>query len=561
MNATDVKANHARMVKDRSNFDTLWAEIATLVFPRQNVLFSGGMSSAAFRQWITPEAVMHDPYAAQALEDGVSAFEGFVMPRGQRWQKLEIPDESLMRRVKVRQWLENVEIRLFRMRNDPMSGFVNAVHESAMSLFAFGAQSTYVKPRRSLQTGRFAGLSYQSEFIGDSYIEVDAESYPFRFHQQMTMTAEAALKEWGDDLRAAEQVFKAATEKNGERKHERFTFLHVIEPNLRMDPSRIDAAGMPWQVGFYSVADEALFKTGGANSLPRTVSRFARMPGSAWGASPTMQALPKIRQLQQMDLDMTFSAELDLKPPLLAESDADDNLLLELKPYGVTWGGMEDGRRMFEPVFTASDPTKAVQLMQDARAFIDRVFYRDLLQINREYKSHVSAARVMEEVAEKGLLLAPLARQEDEWLSRMTMRELALMEEAGLLDDMPGEVADYFEAEGQLNIRYDNTLSHMQEAGKSVAYLNLAQQVGLIAQFDQSAAEDFKREYPPSKVLPELGRIAGVPAAMQATDEEKAAFDRQKQEAAQTQQLLEAVPVIAGAAKDLSATQGQGMLR
>jgi hypothetical protein len=561
LNARMIEAAHARMVSDRTNFDSLWGEIATLVLPRQDVIFSGGIKSSTFRQWQTPEAVMHDPYAAQALADGVSAFEGFVMPRGQRWQKLEIPDESLMRKVKVRQWLEMVETRLFRLRNDPMSGFTSAVHESATSLFAFGAQSTYVQHRRSSQTGKIIGLSYQSEFIGDIFIEVDAEGYPMRIYRQMTLTAEAALKHFGDDLQRAENVYKAAMDSTGNRAAERFTFLHVIEPNMRMMAGRIDAEGMPWLMGYYSESDKVVFKEGGSYSLPRTVSRFERTIGSAWGSCPTMQALPVIRQLQAMTLDMTIAAEMDLKRPLLAESDAEDNVALELRPYGVTWGGLENGRRVFEPMYEDSDPQKAVLLMEQAHQMIDRVFYRDLLQLNREYKSHVSAARVMEEVAEKGLLLSPLARQEDEWLSRQTMRELALMEEAGMLDDTPGEVLEYFDAAGAMDIRYDNTISHMQEAGKSVAYLNLAQQVGLIAQFDPNAAEDFKREFPPRKVLPELARIAGVPASMQATDEERAAYDAEKQAQVQQQQLLEAVPALAGAARDLSAADGQGELR
>jgi hypothetical protein len=545
-----IEANQARMESARSAHDSLWAEIATLAFPRQSQFFGGGLEAAGWNQWNTSAAVMHDAYTAQALEDGVSAFEGFVLPRGQRWQKLELGDEALMRKVPVRAWLEQVEMRLFALRNDPMSGFAGAVHESGMSLFAFGAQSMWVDKRRDLGTGRVIGLSYQSEFIGDIWIECDAQGYPMRIHRRFRLTAEAAWREWGD--KCPPKVAEAANSAKAEDHTREFAFLHVIEPNMRMEPGRLDAKGKPWLAAYYGAEDKAVFMEGGSTSLPRIVSRFARSPNADWGYSPMMTVLPMVRQLQAITIDRTIAAEMALKPPILAMDDELDGPLLEVKPYGVTFGGLDErSEPVFKTWFDHGDATDAEKLTIDARALIDRVFYRDLLQINREMKSHVSAARVMEEVAEKGLLLSPLARQENEWLSRMTQRELALMEEMGLLDDMPGEIAEYFEDQGRLDIRYDNTLSHMQEAGKSVAFLNLAQQVGLLAQYDKGYVENFKREYPPSKVLPELGRIAGVPAAMQATEAERAAYDDDKAQAAQLEQLLAAAPAIGGAVRDL----------
>lgn len=546
-----VMANQGRMESRRSAFDALWGEIAVLVFPRQDLYFGPGLQNNDFNKRRTSEAVMHDPYAAQALEDGVSAFEGFVMPRGERWQKLALGDESLMRKVKNAQWLEKKETQLFALRHDPQSGFQSAIHESAMSLFAFGAQSTWVEPRRSKATGKVIGLSYQSEFIGDIWIESDAEGNVMRIHRRLVMSAEAALIKFGGDLPPKAKA--KATSQNDADRQTTLTFLHVIEPNLRMQEGRLDAAGMPWLSGYYCEMDKVVFREGGMRSLGRIVSRLSRAPHSDWGYSQTMAALPMIRQMQQMMIDRTFSAEMALKPALLAQDDELDGAILELRPYGVTWGGLDErGNQNFQQLQMVSDHAPAEQLVQEARAIIDRIFYRDLLQINREYKSHVSAARVMEEVAEKGLLLAPLARQENEWLSRMTMRELALMEELGMLDDMPDEVADYFDEQGQLDIRYDNTLSRMQEAGKSVGYLNLAQQVGLLAQYDNSVVQDFLREMPMSKVLPELARIAGVPASMMATEKDRAAFDKDKAQKEQMQQLLEAAPALSGAARDIA---------
>ncbi|WP_225205082.1 portal protein [Novosphingobium huizhouense] len=550
-----VKANQTRMQSARSSHDSLWAEIARLVYPEQdNSLFGGSMRASKWMREQAAATTAHEPYAAQALEDGVALFESFVMPKGQRWQKLALGDAALMRKVANQQWIEQVEGRLFALRNDPRSGFAGAVHESAMSLFSFGPQSFWIDIRRDLR-GRPIGLSYQSEFIGDVWIERDAEGNPMRLHRRIELTAEAAMRKWGEDspphVREAMQGPNANPDKP-------FTFLHVIEPNAQFDPERIDAAGKPWSAGYHSESDDVMFRTGGYNTLRRIVSAFSRANKNTWGRSPTMKVLPTIRLEQEMWLDRAFGAELKLKPPLLLPDDDID--VVEIKPFGMTYGGLdEQGNPLVREMLTGGDATDARELSMEAKALIDRAYFRDLLQLNREYKSHIPANRVAEETAEKGTLLSPLANQEQWWLSPMTETELVLMGELGLLADAPPEVAEYLAASGGIGISYDNGLTAMQEAGKSAAFLNLAQQVGLLAQFDPSVVDEFKREFPMSKVIPELGRIAGVPASMRATEDEREAFDAEKQRAAELQQLLAAAPALAGAAKDLSATAPQGL--
>ena len=138
--AESVKLNQQRMESARGSYDGAWQEIARLVYPEMAHFYGGSLSAWTQRMPQMPAAQMHDPYAAQALEDGVSLFEGFVMPRGQRWQKLALGDDKLMESVRVRQWIEKKEIQLFALRNDPDSGFTSAIHESAMSLQAFAAK-------------------------------------------------------------------------------------------------------------------------------------------------------------------------------------------------------------------------------------------------------------------------------------------------------------------------------------------------------------------------------------------------------------------------------------
>ena len=161
-------------------------------------------------------------------------------------------------------------------------------------------------------------------------------------------------------------------------------------------------------------------------------------------------------------------------------------------------------------------------------------------------------------MAEKGILLAPLARQGAEWLSPMTQRELVLMGEIGLLDDAPPAVLRYFSEQGGFDFEYDNQLSRMMQASESAAFLSFAEQVGALANFDQSGEtiEAFKRQYPMTRVMTQLGNNAGVPASMMATEDELDAHDAKKAQDQQRNDLLQSVPVIADAAKNVAMLGG-----
>lgn len=546
--AESVKLNQQRMESARGAYDGAWQEIARLVYPEMAHFYGGTMAGWAATNHL-PASQMHDPYAAQALEDGVSLFEGYVVPRGQRWQKLALGDEGLMESVRVRQWVEKVEKRLFGLRNDPDSGFIGAVHESAMSLQTFGAQSMWIDVRRSPVTGQVRGLSYQAEFVGEIFVELDANGRVLRIHRAFGLTAEAAQREFGRD---APKAVRNAMSGDTPTRDRPFDFLHVIEPNTAYDPERRDAKGMHWASAYYIRGnDEEVFRQGGYRSLPRIFSTWTRGVRTVWGYSPTMRVLPQIRLLQEIERDRVFGAELRLLPPLLAPDDELDGAIVELRGLGITHGGLDErGNPKLREFLTAADSSDAQQLANEARTAIDRAYGRHLLQMNRELKTHITATRTQEEMAEKGMLLGPMARQEAEWLSPMTQRELALMGEIGQLDDMPVEVAEYLAAEGGFDWRYDNQLSRMMLAQDTAAFLSLGEQVAVLGQYDPTYYKYFNREYPPDRVLASLGRNAGVPASMMATDEEKRAFDDREAQKVAMESALQVAPALADAAKN-----------
>lgn len=545
---TTIEANQVRMESRRSGFDSMRSELAAMLLPHRPE-YNQRSIGASNPRTETP----FDEYAALALMDGVAAFEGFTMPRGQKWQGIEIGDEALMSNLAVEQWLEQVSLRVFRMRNDPESGFTSAIHEGVENLYAMGEQSLWVDRRRD-DRGRFKGISYQAESIDGVFVENDAEGRPLRVHRRFRLSAEAALHKFGRDTpkkvrEAAEKQTTTATD---------FEFLHVIERNPAVAPDRIDNGAMPWRACYFSVADKAHFQAGGYRVLRRIISRWNKSSEQDYGTGPARLVLAAIRAAQVMMQDRVLGVEQLVKPPLLVEDDELDRSVIDLGPYGVTYGGLSQGRPTIAPLFPAIDLSQAKDLHGEVRTVIDYAFQRHLLQINREQKTHISAARTIEEIAEKGVLLSPLARQEGELFAPLLNAELDILWDEGLLDDMPPVLFAWFRAGAGVQATYDNRLTQMMLASEAAGYFRMAEQVGAIAQYAPDAIGMFTREYPLAKVVPGLGRVNGVPARWRASDEEKAAGDQADAQAAQQQLLLEAIPVLTGAAANLSQVENAG---
>lgn len=547
-----AKAAQSRMESNRSNVDARRSEIAPLLLDEE-----GNFPTMSRMEGQYSSNRRFDSYPALAMAEGVTGAEDFIVPKGQRWQKLKVPDDAVNDRRVNRVWLEKIEGRLFAMRNDPASGFVWNVHQSMSSLFAFAMQSMWPDLRRD-QRGRAIGLSYESEHIDGIYVELDSVGQPYRIHRKFILSAQQAMDKW--KAKSPKEVVDAMTGVNQNPDRD-FTFVHCIEKNSRLLTGRLDAAGMPWLGGYYlEGGDDNMFETGGYETLPRIVSAYDRGLNQHYGKCPAMFVLPEIRAAQVMKQDRVIGVEQKAKPSILAMDDALDRGIVNLSPYGITYGGLDErGNATMQTWLGDADLSEAKELTQEDRELIDRAFGTHLYQINKEYKTHITAVRTMEEIAEKGVFLGPLARQEDEWFSPMLPRELWLMEQMGLLDDMTPELREYFAQEGGLDVMYDNNLTRMQEASGAVGLLRTGEMVTSLGSIDPEYIEAYKRTYDPKVIVAWLGRNNGIPAMLERSDDDKESFDNDKAMAQQMQEALAAAPVIADAAKNFAQAESIGV--
>lgn len=547
--ATQTKAQE-RMHNARSSFEAEWAEAAQYFLPRQ-ADFSGQNST----QGVPRTREIYDSYPARALDDGKSIAVGMVMPRGALFQGIAPPDrEELLKLQHVVAWYERKTSRIFEHRHDPKSGFVQQTDESWASLLAFGNQGMSVTHRIDPRTRRPIGLRYRSEHIGLCYIEQNWQGLQGRTHRKWKWTAEQALDRWGREmLQRAPQVLEAATD--DKKKHTEFEFLLVVIDNPNVDPDRMDMKGKPFIGGYISLADKEWIEQGGWNSRELTYSRFMKSPTEDYGRGPGVDMLPEAKALQQIMVDLMTGAEMGLMPPLGGPDDALDMIINYGAGEFVPGAFDMMGRQVIGKLFDVGDFQGPLAIQTQLREAIDRAFFRHLLFLTQDMKSHVTDAQIMERVQEKGVLLQPLATQETEWLSPMLDREIDLMGQMGEFDDMPGEV---IEAGGVRAITYDNPLNAALMSEEAAGYFRMSQAVATQAAYDPAWMQEFNRMFPARKVMPNLARVLRVPAKWQATEKELQAADEADARRQGTQDLLETGAAVAGIAKDLGAAGVSG---
>ncbi|HEV2746422.1 MAG TPA: portal protein [Allosphingosinicella sp.] len=536
----------ARMESERSNFEALWHEIGQLILPRQ----ADFLGSTSFSQGARRTEHIYDETAMMALDHGCAVFEGEVIPAGAQWQIIMGLDPELMKNQRARLWFELKTSQLFQLRNSAYSGFGNQTHESVASLLAFGLQGmapALIRDGRGVPVG----IGYRSEHIGQLYIQENYRGEIDIVHRKFTLTNRQALQQWDD--KAPECARKG--ERDG-RLDDANGYIHVLRPNPAFDPARIDAAGKQIASYYIAVADRQAFDQGGYRSMPTIVSRYEKSPTETYGRSPAINVLPSIKATQAMMRDLVTAIEFMAGPALLAHSDMQDEMLF-YAPRSVSYGGLDDRgnptvRRMFED----PDISAAMKLLEDTRGVIKRAFFEDLYTVRQDLKSHITAFEMMDRAQQRGLLLAPLQRQETEWLTPMAHRELDLMNEIGLLDDMPPEVA---EAGGLYQTIYENPLARARKAEGAAGFYNMLNGLSALMQLDPvNTVPEFFRRYPFGKVVAGLGQLHAVPVAWEASEDEQKAAAAEARALADKAKLIEVGTAAAGIAKDIAAAAAAG---
>lgn len=524
--ARDLIQREARLRSDRANFEHHWAEIAPLVLPRQDDFFDERRQAGDRRT-----RNKYDDTATLALERGSAAIEGILIPRGQMWHGIQLPEE-LDDDYEAQLWAEDLTKFLFRNRYAVKANFASQAHEFIMSLLAFGTAVMSVEDITGF------GLKYRNSHLSEHCILENARGLIDVDYRRYRLTAKQAYEKFKENT--PEKVMDCL-EKEPHRKME---FLHVVMPDVENDTD------FPF-VGYHvSVEDNELIAIGGFKSFPYIVSRWVTAPNETYGRSPAMNVLSEIKMLNQIrktDLKARHNA---VDPPILA-ADQMTIRKLSMKAGAINYGTVgADGRPLVMPYNSGGRIDVSNDVIQQSRQIINDAFFVTLFQILVD-TPQMTATEVLYRAEEKGMLLSPSAgRQMSEWLSQMVAREISLYEDYGIFEDdgllpMPESLK---ELGGSFEISYSNPLTQMQNAGEGSATERTIQSLIPAAQIDPSvlAPVDW------AQYGDIIRKANGAPTRLFKSPEVIAQEKEQQAQAQAMAQMAQAAPQVAGAVKDIA---------
>lgn len=525
------------LITDRSPLNAQCEEVASLILPSHVGSF---IAPGMVRAYVKKTDAQVDSNGMIALDRFMAICDSMLSPKNQMWHGLAAGGKDaryIMKDRASRLWFYEATRVLFAYRYSPLANFVAQNQSIWQSLGAFGNGGMFIDDYYDIN-GRTKAIRYQAIPFGQIYFEFNHQGVVDGFIRIIRAKARQAAKvpEWKDRLPPA---VKDAAEKAPNRE---FIFLHRVCPRDDFKPWRLDNKNMPYASYYICQDTRTLVHEGGYRTFPLADTRYVTAPGEENGRSIAMSILPALKTINAEKRVFLKQGHRAADPVLLI---ADDGIMnMNLKPGAQNRGGWSSDGKPLVGVLPSGDIKLSEEMIGMEKALIDDAFLVALFNIAVDRKSGTTATEVIDEINKRGILVAPTLGRQEEYLSRVIDRELALLSINGLLPPMPPLLK---EARGAYNVVYASPLAKAMRAGDVAGFFRTMEMTKEVsaATGDPSYMDTLDFD----TAIPEIGQINGAPEPWMSTPDKINAKKEQRAKAAQTQQQIQAAPGAAALMK------------
>ena len=546
MSAEDAIRLYGEAKGNRTPHEDDWRKAAAYCLPQQYASWqTEGRPINPASATSTVRRTVYDSTGARSLPKYVAILERLATPAAMKWHTLTASDESLRRHKRVRDYFEQLRDLMFRTRYHPRARFRIASSEVYQSLGVYGNGPIYIGERKATSVSRDPGIKYIACPIRDTFVIVDDDGEVYGVFRRFWLNVRQFRLKFPNV--AMPTTMAAEAKKPAPIENEYFEFVHfvVVRDEKSYDPSAIDQRRHPWSGSYICCSSkEYVGDETGYASMPYKVPRTASVPGDVYGFSPAVTALASMGGASAMKKINLKQGNKAVDPPLLAHDESVMNGEVDLRPGAINYGGVSrDGKLLIQPL-RGGDFRVGEVLLQDERRDIEDSFFVTLFQILTE-TPEMTATEVMERVAEKAALLSPtMGRIQSEFLGPTIEREIDVLNELGLLPEMPPELV---EAQGEYEVVYTSPLAKSMYAEEVSGFMRSVETSLNIAQAtqDMSALDHYNFDV----AIPEMADYMAVPSRWMASLDDIKAKREARTQQAETQQMIDAAPAAASVAK------------
>jgi hypothetical protein len=477
--------------------------------------------------------------AARVLSSGM--MNGITSPT-RPWFRLRI--DGFAEDYDVLRWLAECEKRMMTVFAE--SNFYQAMAIMYFDLVVFGSASIIIYENYENVIHCF------NPCLGEFYFDLNNNFEVGTVAREFTMTFCQLVEEFGET--AVSQDVRIGY-KDGARKSHEKRVGHIIERNV--GESAGVAKNFPFREVYWEVGspDTQMLRARGFHDWPCLTPRWDVQSNDPYGRSPGMDALGDIKQLQQETLRKGQAIDKMVNPPMLLDIQLKNNPM-SLLPGGSTYiSGLSREREGARPVYTVMPPI--AEMMQDIREVQQRIkitFHNDLFTGITDLQTVRTATEIDARREEKLVLLGPVLERilsSREGLGSAIDRVWGIMWRGGLLQPPPQSLGNQA---AHIQVDYISMLAMAQKGIGTAAIEKLWGFAGNLA----AVRPDILDKLDADQTVDEYAAALGVPPAIVVGDEEVAKLRAQRAEQAQAQQMAQAVPPAADAAKTLSETDVGG---
>ena len=522
----------------RYNWDNHWEEIAALVAPGHYREFNSYGANNRYSRGEKRTQDIFDSTAPIALVRATSIVDSLITPSGKKYQKLVASNEELRKETEVSLWFDELTRALFKYRYYPQSNFSSQNFESLFSMNGYGTGCLFT----DFVNGR---IRYLSVHLSQLYIATNELGIVDKIYRYFPMRGKEILDRWGETLPSdlADLLKNKLTVE--------MMVLHRTQVNPDWEPLKFDS--FQYTSDYILMDNKYLLEEGGYHEFPYSTCRYRISPGEVYGRSPVMEILPSIKTLNEQKKTILKQGQLATDPIYIAADDSILDSWSNLPGYINPGAVSHDGKALVQAL-PPGNISVGMDLVQDERATINDALFISLFQILVE-TPRMTATEVLERVREKGDLLSPtIGRQESEYLSQLTTREVDILIREGLVSEMP-EVLQ--EAEGEYDIVFDTPMTRSRRAEEAGGLMRAMEHaMNLSLQLKDPKYMDY---FDLDEAMPFLAEAQSVSPRFM-NDVEEVRQIREERASARTQQMdLEAMPgqaslikAASSAAKDLN---------
>lgn len=502
----------------RSVHEPVWRDCFDYSFP---LLGSGlGQAELTAVTAAAKKSVLLDSVSTDSGRILASAIVSGMTPANSLWFGLKANDET----DEEKRFFDTASQILWE--NIHGANFDSVSYENALLWVCAGWFVLYIDEDRER-----GGLVFEQWPLSECYVSsTRTDARIDRVMRRFTYTAEQCVKEYPG-------ACSPSTEKLAISNPSQLVELcMVIEPRDSARGYGKMAKNLPFASLHYEVASGTTLRESGYHEFPCAVPRWMKLPKSAYAVGPMFDALPDIKELNEIKRLELCSLDLALGGMFIAEDDGVLNVRsIKLGPRKII---IANSVESMKPLDTGADFNVGFAKEESLQAAIRRTLMADQLQA--QDGPAMTATEVHARVALIRQQLGSIyGRGQSEYLQPMIERCFGLAYRAGALGRAPRSLADK-----DFTVKYESPLARAQKLEEVTAIQQLYAFAGQVAESRQSV--EIFDELDDTEAMKSVGDGLGVPASVRRKPEDVAAIRQARADAQkEAQQAEAAAPMLA----------------